>query len=125
MGGAQRAGDQEAESDARRRVGDAKLALGERGEPWWATPTDAGQRARVAAAMFALLRSRRPESSICPSDVARTVGGDQWRRLLPVVRQVAGELAADRVVEVSQRGQPVVATDAKGPVRIRRGDRFT
>lgn len=30
-----KAGDSEAESAARRRVHEAKVALGERGEPWW------------------------------------------------------------------------------------------
>src|SRR6478735_4453837 len=39
-------------ANARPRVQDAKLALGERGEPWW-EPTPAGQRIRLEAAMRA------------------------------------------------------------------------
>jgi hypothetical protein len=32
---AKRAGDEEGLREARRRVHEAKVALGERGEPWW------------------------------------------------------------------------------------------
>jgi hypothetical protein len=35
VGAAKRAGDGEAERAARKRVHAAKVALGERGEPWW------------------------------------------------------------------------------------------
>lgn len=35
VGGALRAGDREAEREARGRVNDAKVALGERGDKWW------------------------------------------------------------------------------------------
>ena len=59
--------------EARPMVHDAKVALGERGEPWWEEPTDEGQRARLAATIRTLLR-HRDGSSICPSDAARVVG---------------------------------------------------
>jgi hypothetical protein len=45
---------------ARDRVQDAKVALGERGEPWW-DPTEAGQRSRVAATVRTLLRHLNPD----------------------------------------------------------------
>jgi hypothetical protein len=83
--------------NARRRVNDAKLALGERGDAWWLPPTSAATRRRVDAAMRALLRSRQPDRSICPSDVARIVGGASWRTLLPVVR--------DRAVVLMEKGE--------------------
>ena len=35
VGAALRSGDESAEKDARRRVQQAKVALGERGTPWW------------------------------------------------------------------------------------------
>jgi hypothetical protein len=62
----------------RARVRDAKVALGERGDPWWEDPTATGRAERLAAAIRALLRHRRPESSICPSDVARIARGPKW-----------------------------------------------
>ncbi|WP_144875528.1 DUF3253 domain-containing protein [Microbacterium sp. 1.5R] len=109
-----------AEPDARRRVNDAKTALGERGAPWWEERSGEDFDARIAAAIRALVR-KRSESSICPSDVARTVGGESWRTLMPEVRRVAADLAdADQIV-VTQKGSPVGIRDARGPVRIVRG----
>ena len=54
---------------------DAKVALGERGEPWWEPASEAGRAERLAAAMRALLWHRDPDKTICPSDAARAVGG--------------------------------------------------
>lgn len=49
--------------DARRRVGDAKTALGERGAPWWEERRGAAFDDRIAAAIRTLTR-KRDESSI-------------------------------------------------------------
>lgn len=108
------------ESDARRRVQDAKTALGERGAPWWEEPSAAQAEERIAATIRALTR-KRAASSICPSDVARTVGGEDWRDRMAEVRRVAGDLADAQIVVVTQKGEPVRIADARGPVRIRRG----
>ena len=105
---------------ARPRVQDAKVALGERGGPWW-DPTPDGQRVRLAAAMRALLRHRRPESTICPSDAARVVGGESWRELMDAARKVAAELARDGTLVVRQRGADVDIATAVGAVRLARG----
>lgn len=105
---------------ARPRVQDAKLALGERGDPWWA-PTEAGRRRRLAAAMRTLLRHRAPESSICPSDAARVAGGAEWRALMDTARAVAAELAAAGVVSFTQKGKVVQPGRTKGPIRLSRG----
>jgi uncharacterized protein DUF3253 len=107
----------------RARVQDAKVALGERGDPWW-EPTEAGQRVRLAATIRTLLRHRDPDRTICPSDAARVVGGAGFRRLMPLVREVAAELADEGGIEVRQRGEPVDLRTAKGPVRLARGPRW-
>lgn len=105
----------------RHRVQDAKVALGERGDPWW-EPTEKGQHARLVAAYRTLLR-HRPEGTVCPSEPARIVGGEQWRRLSPVSRAVAWELAEEGAFEVRQRGERVEA-GARGAIRVARGPRF-
>jgi hypothetical protein len=105
---------------ARPRVQDAKVALGERGDPWW-EPTPDGQRVRLAAAMRALLWHRRPDASICPSDAARVVGGESWRDLMDATREVAAELAREGVIAVRQRGANVDVAAAVGPIRLARG----
>ena len=105
------------ESDARQRVGDAKTALGERGAPWWEERSGAEFDERIASAVRALVRKRR-ESSICPSDVARTVGAESWRSIMDDVRRVTAHLADQGQVIVTQKGEPVQLRDARGPVRI-------
>jgi hypothetical protein len=108
---------------ARPRVQDAKLALGERGEPWWEPSAD-GQRIRLAAAIRTLLRHRRPDATICPSDVARVVGGAGWRDLMDAARAVATELAGAKVLTVRQGGAEVDPATATGPIRLARGPRW-
>ncbi len=108
------------ESDARRRVHDAKTALGERGAPWWDERSGADFDERIAAAVRALVRKRQG-SSICPSDVARTVGAHSWRSIMDDVRRVTARLADEGQVIVTQKGEPVRIADARGPVRIVRG----
>lgn len=72
---------------------------------------------------MALLRSRRPSSSICPSEVARKLA-DDWRPLMPRVRRVAAELQASGALRVTQGPVEVELREAKGPIRLRRGGRF-
>lgn len=86
------------------RVHDAKVDLGERGEPWWG-PTESGRRERLSAAIRALLR-RREGTTICPSDAARVVGGENWRDLMPLVREVAAALSDQGEVRITQKGTP-------------------
>lgn len=109
---------------ARPRVQDAKVALGERGDPWW-EPTEEGTRVRLAAAMRTLLRGRDEGKTICPSDAARVAGGERWRDLMDVARDVAGELHASGVVEVRQKGERVEDPGAAhGPIRLAAGPRL-
>ncbi len=116
--------DDAAVAAARARVRDAKVALGERGEPWWEPTTTEGRAERLAAAIRALLWHRDPDKTICPSDAARTVGGTDWRGLMDQARTVAGELADGGVVEIQQKGERVELADAKGPIRLARGPGF-
>lgn len=108
---------------ARQRVGDAKVALGERGHPWWEESPSGAMDARIESTIKALLR-HRGTSTICPSDVARVVGGEQWRERMDDVRSVASVLADAEEVVITQRGKPVDLTSAKGPVRIAKGQAF-
>lgn len=113
-------GDADLLAEARAQVHAAKVALGERGDPWWDDPTDEGRHDRIAATILTLAGHRAPEGTICPSDAARAIGGAGWRDLVPEVRDVARHLAIEGRVEITQRGE-VLDPDAtwKGPVRIR------
>lgn len=88
----------------RARVNDAKVALGERGHPWWLEPQPAATLRRVEAAMRALLRHRHPDRTVVASDVARVAGGRRWRALLPTVRAGAAAMAQRGEIAVVNRG---------------------
>ncbi|MEL6321121.1 MAG: DUF3253 domain-containing protein [Cyanobacteria bacterium J06626_14] len=78
--------------------------------------------ANIDAIQHALLDkvvARGLEKSICPSEVARAVGGDRWRELMPVVRQVGTALADDGKIVVLQKGLVVDPRTVKGPIRYR------
>ncbi len=81
------------------------------------TPTDRA----LEAAIRSLLAGR--EGTICPSEAARAVGGDDdtgWRPLMGAAREAAGRLVDAGEVEVTQHGEVVDVRTARGPVRVRR-----
>jgi hypothetical protein len=118
--------DDGSEQAARARVQDAKVALGERGHPYWEAPDDAARRKRAASAIRALLTHRNAATrgnrasapTICPSDVARTIGGERWREAMPLVRDVAAGLVDKGELRVLQRGREVAIENARGPIRL-------
>lgn len=114
------ADDTEALADARRRVNLAKIALGERGEPWWESRSAAGLEARARAAVHALLAKRGPDSSICPSDVARIVASPEWRPVMEDVRATVAKMASEGLLVITQGGDQVHDLEhAVGPIRLR------
>ncbi len=81
--------------------------------------------AAIADKVLALLEKRRPEATICPSEVARALvpphDEDGWRAAMPAVRRVAARMAAEGRLRVTQRGLPVAeAEHAGGPIRLGR-----
>ncbi len=67
-----------------------------------------------------LLDARAQGATICPSEAARMVGGDDWRPLMEPARCAARRLVIVGDVEIVQTGRVVDASTAKGPIRIRR-----
>jgi hypothetical protein len=77
-------------------------------------------RAEARRAILELLEQRDPGKTICPSDAARALGGDDgFRPLMDLVRDAAGELVAAGRIEVTQHGEAVDLDRAKGPIRLR------
>jgi hypothetical protein len=74
----------------------------------------------LEAAIVSLLEQRSSGASICPSEAARVVGGDDWRELMEPARRAARRLVAQRMVEITQKGRVVDPSFAKGPIRIRK-----
>lgn len=78
----------------------------------------------VERCIVALLAERRPQASICPSDAARQVFGEQFRAHMEDVRNAARRMAGRDEVVVTQRGARIDPATMRGPVRIARGPRF-
>ncbi len=77
-------------------------------------------REQAEATILDLLARRDPGKTICPSDAARALGGDDgFRPLMPLVRDAARALVAAQRIEVTQSGRPVDLDAARGAIRFR------
>jgi hypothetical protein len=74
----------------------------------------------LEASIVALLERRARHTTICPSEAARAVGGDDWRDLMEPARAAARRLVAAGEVEITQGGRVVEPSRARGPIRVRR-----
>ena len=81
--------------------------------------SDPGE-ADLEQAILTLLSRRERTATICPSEVARQLGGETWRELMGPVRAAAGRLVATGQVEITQGGAVVDLETVTGPIRIRR-----
>ena len=75
---------------------------------------------RLRTAILDLLDRRGPGKTICPSDAARELAGEDFRKLMGAARAAAAELAAEGTIDVTQRGEVVDIALARGPIRLRR-----
>lgn len=75
---------------------------------------------KLTRTIVELLDARAAAATICPSEAAKAVGGDDWRDLMEPARRAARRLVAAGEVEITQRGQVVDPSTAKGPIRIRK-----
>lgn len=76
---------------------------------------------QLEAVILDLVRQRGPGRTICPSEVARAVGGDHpdgWGPLMQPVRKAAVRLMKDGRVVITRKGRPVDPDDFKGVYRI-------
>ncbi len=74
--------------------------------------------------LLRLAADRGPDKSLCPSEVARALEAQGWRRLMPAVRAAAVRMAQAGRVVITRKGKPVDPHDFKGVYRVRlaRGD---
>ena len=74
----------------------------------------------LESTILGLLEKRAVGATICPSEAARAVGGEDWRDLTEPARKAARRLVADGDVVITQHGTEVDPSTARGPIRIRR-----
>lgn len=81
-----------------------------------------GMKVDVAAATLALLARRAVGSTLCPSEVARSIadsaGKADWRGEMPAVHAAVDLLVARGLVRLSWKGEAMPARE--GPYRIGR-----
>jgi len=65
-----------------------------------------------------LVAGRGPDKTICPSEAARVIGGEDWREAMPVIHAAARALAKEGAVELRQGGEPCGSEGIVGPYRI-------
>lgn len=75
--------------------------------------------ARIAEKILSVATSRGTGKSTCPSEVARMLFPDDWRKHMKSVVDVAVHLQGRGKVVITQKGQPIDVDHIKGPIRIR------
>ncbi|RKH10425.1 DUF2256 and DUF3253 domain-containing protein [Corallococcus sp. CA053C] len=73
----------------------------------------------LEALILELLARRAGGATVCPSEVARAVGDDDWRSQMEPVREAARRLVARGVLDIVQGGRVVDPSTARGPIRLR------
>ncbi|MBZ4376875.1 DUF2256 and DUF3253 domain-containing protein [Corallococcus sp. AS-1-6] len=71
------------------------------------------------ARILELLSQRAGGATVCPSEVARASGGEDWRACMEPVREAARRLVARGVLDIVQGGRVVDPSTARGPLRLR------
>ena len=81
----------------------------------------------IEAAMLHVVAQRGAGKTVCPSEVARHLGGDDpdnWRRLMTPIRRVAVRLAKEGRLAILRKGKPVPdLDDFRGIYRLAIGGR--
>jgi hypothetical protein len=72
----------------------------------------------IEKAILTMAADRGTDKTICPSEVARAMFGENWRSEMQTVRDAAFDLAAQNKVIVTQKGEKVDPENFKGPIRI-------
>ncbi len=75
----------------------------------------------IERTILSLLSQRDEGKTICPSEAARALyGDDDFRPHMDAVRAVAFDLADAGAIAVTQKGEVVDGRTARGPIRLRR-----
>ncbi|MGK2932087.1 MAG: DUF3253 domain-containing protein [Solirubrobacterales bacterium] len=75
----------------------------------------------AAKTILDLLAERDEGKTICPSEAARALAGDDdFHPLMDLLRNAARDLVAVGKIEVTQGGEVVDLDSTKGPIRLRK-----
>ena len=74
---------------------------------------------RIEEWVLSRLEALGPGKSMCPSEAARALAPDDWRRHMDAVRSAGRRLEQRGQLCVTQGGRVVDAATARGPIRYR------
>lgn len=77
------------------------------------------QQPDIANTILATALERGREKSTCPSEIARKLFPENWRKYMTKVMEVAIDLQEQGKVVITQKGLPVDIGKIKGPIRIK------
>ncbi len=73
---------------------------------------------KISETILLLAAKRGKDKTICPSEVARQLSPDDWRRYMKEIRKIAFELRDAGKVVIMQKGSEVAGSEVVGPIRI-------
>lgn len=77
--------------------------------------------ADIRSRMEAMVAERGPDKTVCPSEVARAIAGQDekaWRLLMAPIRAEAVKLADEGRLTIRRKGRVVDPSDFKGIYRL-------
>ncbi len=77
-------------------------------------PTDSEIRDEILRLLMVIDR----DESICPTEVGRSLR-PQWRQWMPLIREVAAEMARENEIQAFQNGEIVDIESTRGPIRLK------
>ncbi len=75
-------------------------------------------QATARAAILDLAQARGAGKTLCPSEAARRIDPENWRRHMTLVRRTAAGLADEGLIQVFRKGKPVDIREVKGVIRL-------
>ena len=78
-------------------------------------------RRQIRSRILEMAESRSAEKTVCPSEVARALGGTDekvWRQLMAPIRQEAVKLADEGHILIKRKGRVVDPHEFKGIYRL-------
>ena len=77
------------------------------------------QQGDISPTILSVAKHRGPEKSTCPSEIARMLFPEDWRKEMKNVVDVAIDLHNQGKVMITQKGKPIDVNHIKGPIRIK------
>jgi|UniRef100_UPI0037834669 hypothetical protein len=72
---------------------------------------------RIREVLMQIARGKSDGCTFCPSEAARRLS-DEWRTLMPRVRELAAELMEEGKLVCTQRGEPAHPLTTHGAIRL-------